>query len=246
MQLSLADAYLQLAELGSLSEQQGKSLRWFGRYQRSAMQTVVDDGVLRTACKDWPNYLDSLTVSFGLRSTPHFFHVEPYRWCHFLEPQITRGLAYHIQVHHRPTRCKRAHAFINALTDEFWETDASQIKEARAEAEAGRIDLSVVVTNMDGSELGGIIEAKFGHKVTSGQLPKYRRLSQKLADKLTRVVVAPELTIAVAASMRRNREWQFLTWRTFLLRFDKYLAPDSDDEEFRRFRRTIWFHAYDV
>ena len=92
------------------------------------------------------------------------------------------------------------------------------------------------------------IEAKLDHVVTSGQLPAYLRHLKRKIDNKKRclkkryllVVVSPHLSAPIARALRRNQEWRWAAWRDLLLAHERALPADSDDEEYRRFRRTLW------
>lgn len=45
--------------------------------------------------------------------------------------------------------------------------------------------------------------------------------------------------------LARNPRWGFAYWSAVLLRFERELAAIEDDDDFRRFRRTLWERIHD-
>jgi len=44
--------------------------------------------------------------------------------------------------------------------------------------------------------------------------------------------------------LRTNKDWRATSWWAFLRCFERELEGRHDCDDFRRFRRTIWYHAY--
>lgn len=83
-------------------------------------------------------------------------------------------------------------------------------------------------------EYGLIIEAKFGHKVTTGQLPTYRNYAQNLIKNDFALVL---LTLDGEQSTR-NKSWHPVQWFTLMSRWEREL--DDNNMNFNYFKRFIW------
>ena len=49
--------------------------------------------------------------------------------------------------------------------------------------------------------------------------------------------------VARALSQQKSKDWQWMSWRSLLLAYDRVLNHDHDDDTFREFRRTLWDRA---
>lgn len=149
------------------------------------------------------------------------------------EPQATKGVAHLVQG--RPAR-------IRGLLDGLGisATD-KEIETAEVQAETSdRIDLLI--------SLGArriIVEAKFGHVVTVEQLSHYinavRGREQLEDDRDVLLLIDPET--APDLHDKQCGEWRVCSWAGLLLAFERVLAKapsESDDDDFRLFRRLLW------
>jgi hypothetical protein len=166
------------------------------------------------------------------------------------EPQITTGIAALLDpTKQGKTGEVRLQAFLYALLEgrsKNVELLAS-LKEAHSftvQAEKPvpnsnrRIDLFIGWNPIDSKrfQYGLIIEAKFGHKVTKGQLPTYKNYAKKI---LANTEKSPFFLLTVTGeSARKNPDWQPVQWLTLMSRWERQLKdPDTD---FTQFRRFIW------
>jgi hypothetical protein len=101
-----------------------------------------------------------------------------------------------------------------------------------------------------GKRVGASIEAKFQHKVTSGQLRKAlttvvrRNGNDRTApNRYVLLLVAPDDPSATTA-LKRNKSWHGTDWSTLLLHLERLTDPAHDCDDYRRFRRTVWHRAY--
>lgn len=187
-----------------------------------------------------------LSQLFGLDAAHHCFHSTPHSWTRFHEPQITVGLARFL-TDGSPAQCRaRAIAFVTAAAQVAGRSTApyQSAHSAHAVAEENRTDLLVALYS-DGMPTGASIEAKFGHHLTAGQLCKAEKYAEKTLgwDLNTAVllVVAPD-----APNLpKEGKNWRSTSWWSLLNAFETCLDPAFDDEDFRRFRRTIWCRAYE-
>jgi hypothetical protein len=197
----------------------------------------------------------ALHRTFALNATPHAFDAMPHSWTTFREPQITTGLAYFLGS--GPQRGRpRVQAFLNsafrtsgavALTERL---GASEVGGTLAKAEEARVDLVVEAALSDGTRTGVVVEAKFCHHLTRGQLPAATRhaVSRGLTAKNAAfLVVLPDIAMVGTAIFSKvgNRHWRAVSWWDLLLDFERTLDPSADDGQFRAFRRTIWSQSYE-
>lgn len=197
-------------------------------------------GALRTSVPRlarWPGRAferEPVTQYFGI--TPvHFLHRPVPDWNILLtEPQATRGLAHCIMAHHRSARIV---AFLAGLG-----IDAShdELSGAFVVAEEARVDLLAI---WDEGRRGAMVEAKFGHKVTKGQLSaygKYVRRTYRDVVAPARIVLKLDAGEYVPFKGTQSTKWNVLSWAEFMLRMERALNDDADDDDFRLFRRLVW------
>ena len=117
------------------------------------------------------------------------------------------------------------------------------------------MDLLVEWQDSLGFDRSAVIEAKFGHRVTPDQLPRYRGHLLGIEKRYRQAghidgpeppllfVVSPSYRESDARALARNKHWRWKSWRSLLLAYDRFLEPQHDDEEFHQFRRTLWDRA---
>lgn len=231
--------------------------RWWGDLQ----QYVFSSPLLRRI-PTLPTY-DSEAIrrlfNFG---ESHCFDVPPHAWAKFHEPQITAGLVHFLNAGSGDRQLSRALAFYDAACSctgrSFTPIAAADVvdfdaiaeeptatkreKRGRKRVQSGKLDVLVHFELADGARCGVALEAKFDHSLSKGQLEKYlKHLEAKRRwnlDKSALILVARR-----PASLGPKSGWLAVTWWQFLTRFERAIA-DHDDDEFKRFRRTIWETAY--
>ena len=170
-----------------------------------------------------------------------FLDIPPQTWSRFTEPQITRGWAYFLGERFRVERCQAA---FNAA----WCGRVGQIpvivEVEDVVAEAGRMDLLITAEDSAGVKHAICIEAKFGHSLGLTQLRKYEtdlRMNHKVGDASRRamLVVASAYRPDIVNTLLRTDEWEFCSWRDWLIRYANALDPRFDDDTFRSFRHTV-------
>lgn len=198
---------------------------------------------------------ESLNRVFRCGPHTHAFEAPPHSWTSFREPQFTAGLAHFLQVGSFHRRSERVRQFLTAAlqcagNEPLAERLASaEIVETNAVAEEARVDLIVEATTANHGKIGVIIEAKFGHHLTRGQLPKARRYSALRGlndDNAAFLVVLPHPSnIGTAVfSKAGNSRWQAVSWWALLLNLEGQLTGCIDDDAFRAFRHTLWWQTY--
>ncbi len=184
----------------------------------------------------WPALLferDSLSRYFGL-SDNHFLHRHALDWdIHLTEPQATRALAHCIMARHREARIGALLAGLGIVAK------AEDLDDSVVVAEEKRVDLLIL---WQGRQKAAIVEAKFGHKVTQGQLSKYGayvRRAYKLS-KPEKIVLLVDPDEKVRFRGPQSRQWRILSWAALLMRMERALPAEADDDDFRLLRRMIW------
>jgi len=197
----------------------------------------------------WGHGEGAISRFFGTGVATHCFHVAPHEWAWFHEPQITAGFVHFLNDGNRPRRLARALAlFQSAAACAGKHVDVSDVRDARCVAEENRTDILVELHN--GLQPFGVsIEAKFGHALTRGQLPKalhhVKTLGWNQEDSIM-LVVAPHPTDLDAVILRQNRKhgWRASSWWALLARLEQFIDQQHDCDDYRRFRRTVWHRAY--
>ena len=237
------------------------ALRDFSILLSGAFVCAVQSRLLRVRqLPGWRQARQAMEGAFGFHRAHHFFHAAPLGWvgrARLTEPQVTKAIAYFLHSEDPITRGGRVRALLTALGSRTEDVAGN----ARATAEASvagkrqRIDLLVEWRDGRGFDRAAAIEAKFGHGVTTGQLPAYRghllRVERRYRGAEHDGGPEPPLLFVVSSDYRKgdaralakNRDWRWKSWRSLLLAWDRFLDPQHDDEEFRRFRRTLWDRA---
>ena len=200
---------------------------------------------------DWSRGSSALQDVFALDLRHHLFRAEPVAWARFTEPQLTGGLSHFLNAPERTVRIARTRALLQALgverrlgirlRDEG--TEAAVKPEAPASGNR-RIDL-LIEWKDSSNRIAVAIEAKFGHHVTSGQLPAYvehLRTEWPEHRKLF-FVVSSELTEHTRQTLRHNKRWRWMAWCALLIAHERALSGGCDDAAYRQFRRTLWKQA---
>ena len=207
---------------------------------------------------DWHRSRDAMAAVFGFDRCHHLFHADPVSWVRLTEPQATSAFVQFLNAEDRTVRKERVRAFLRALGAGGGQRGAVLDKaSAEAEADAGkrkRIDILLKWQDDSDRSRGAVVEAKFGHHISKGQLSQYRVRLIRGIERHYRSDPGPQekLLLFVVSSWRRrhddkalgrNKDWRWMSWRSLLLGYDRALDPNHDDEEFRRFRRTLWDRA---
>ena len=205
---------------------------------------------------DWSKSLAAMTAVFGFDRRHHLFHADPVDWVRLTEPQATSAFVHFLHAEDRAVRKGRVRAFLRALGSDGGQPDSVLRKvSAEAEAAAGPRRIDILLRWQDASNLrrGAIVEAKFGHQISGGQLSRYSERLGGIERQYRKDSESRERPLLFVVSSRRrrhddkaladNRYWRWMSWRSLLLGYDRALDPEHDDDEFRRFRRTLWDRA---
>lgn len=191
--------------------------------------------------EDTVHILLKVTGWDSLPEGDNFMNERAHLWARFTEPQITNGIAYFLNEENTLARCQ-------AAFDACWfDTGSSSPKIQSVElvvAELGKIDLLVIGVCDDETRVALCIEAKFGHSITEGQLAKYKGKiidyhNIKNPEAMCLMIIAPKHRRDIAGSLQTG-DWRFMEWKKWLIHYDNALPYSSDNEDFRRFRKTIY------
>lgn len=226
---------------------EGTSL--LGFFARIDPSPQIRRGLLMIPTPEWRR--EPISDLFGLEDPGHCFHVGPYNWARFHEPQITRGFQHFLGSGTREQRTRRMYAFVKAAelcAGRDLAIAPAAITSASCTAEENRTDLLIELAC--GSRRFGVsLEAKFGHALTKGQLPKAKKYAmherQWAEDDTILLVVAPHVAELSKSIMRVNRcvGWNATSWNTLLLHLEAWTQFEDDCPDYRRFRRTVWSRA---
>lgn len=232
------------------------ALRMVDALSSHTLLLAMRSGSLAAQLPSWADFEPSIRQVFKLDRPHHCFGVPPQRWAGFHEPQFTGGLAFFLASYCVRQRHARIAAFLTAAFEAAGRqpplklSGASAIQKAEAVPEENKVDLIVTATMRTGETVGAVIEAKFGHKLTAGQLPKAVRHARDkrglTADNSVFLVVLPDRSDIGTRVFSKigNKLWRSASWWQLMSRFEDALSADADDDGFRAFRRTLWQHAY--
>ncbi len=222
---------------------------WSYRIGLAARDALGAAGAIEGSVGDRSGRVKWISDHFGLSNPHHCLHVEPLAWLRLGETQATRGLQHFLRA-----RNERARLFLKALAPKIaWPPDLEDLSVVtEMPAARGRIDL-LISGRSHGNTWGAVIEAKFEHSLKGNPLGDYMRHGIKLSMHLgTRVssertgaliILGKRACRQTRKRLSRNEHWRLVHWREVLRRFDVGLAEPTIDEDFRRFRRTLWDRA---
>ena len=196
---------------------------------------------------DWSGGLSAMYSVFGLNRRHHLFRAEPIVWAQFTEPQFTGGFGHFLGVRERIKRIERIRALLKALGAAELGKDMSEVEVTAEAPTSGNKHIDLLIEWKDSSETcyAAAIEAKLGHRVTSGQLPAYRehlhRNLNVMEERRLLVVISPRYAdVRNALQRQRKGEWRWIAWRDLLIAHERALSGEYDDDAYRQFRRTLW------
>ncbi len=218
-------------------------LTWFSKFERDKIITALDK--LAGLCRA-PNYnkdVAALSDVFGISRDRHSFLAIDLDWAVRLkEPQVTKTLVRLLDMGDPAIRAERIYAFLHALGVKELSSDRGEYEKVIIESEyevkkSGRIDiLFQEVPRVEGKQpTAVIIEAKFTHKITKGQLKRYR----DAVNNATCILLALDERAKQGLKGRQNKIWSFVAWRDLWLRFEK-ARPDEDFPSLEILMKTLW------
>ena len=219
---------------------------WGYRIGLAVRDALGASAAIERAVGDRHPPIRAISRHFGLANVQHSLHVDPLRWLRLGETLATNGLQ-----HFLASSNGRARLFLKALAPEIdWPPDLARISvDAETRAGRGRIDLLILGWSQE-TAWGAVIEAKFEHSIKSNPLPDYMRHGTKMGLRFAAdipaertgalIVLGKRVCRQTSKRLTRNQNWRFVHWREVLRRFDASLKEKTSDEDFRRFRRTLW------
>lgn len=249
--MSLAGNWRALSQLKSTPI----DTRCFDVVQRSRVNAIeaIRSGLPGVRPRPWRDEAASLGKPFRLQAAIHCFNEAPHAWIDPLEPQITKGFVYFLTTGPQDRQRARCLSFVKAALACSPRTvkieDTWHPLSFCAEAEENRIDMLVELT--DGkTRFGAAIEAKFGHRLTPGQLEK---AESHVLDQAGRawdtarsafLVIAPLVGRIDTKQLKSRPYWRPTSWWAFLVALDHQIDGLQDCADYRRFRRSVWHKAY--
>jgi hypothetical protein len=103
------------------------------------------------------------------------------------------------------------------------------------------VDILIVATG-EGRKVGAVIEAKFEHDLRN-PLKQYERTAAELGldERNCRfLVLGLRNDLAMRRKLKREPPWQFMSWRRLFSDLEREMRSEYDDDEYRRFRRTLF------
>ena len=180
---------------------------------------------------------EALESVFGRFSEGHaFLALNPDWGIRLHEPQATSGLAHLLNRGTGRPRALRIRAFLEALGIPKL-LDDQMLERAEVHSEVSRIDLEVRFPATEGRKRVVLIEAKFEHKLTEGQL-RANRSKRKSYERDCRIV---GLTSAAGKGRRgtQTQLWRVVLWRDLWLRFERR-RPYEADGQLAAFMAWLW------
>ncbi|MCY3793938.1 MAG: hypothetical protein OXG51_06125 [Gammaproteobacteria bacterium] len=156
------------------------------------------------------------------------------------EPMATRALAHLLGRGRGKLKAERIHAFLEALKipDLPMIRGDHSLKQAKVHSEVNRIDLEIRFQTTPGVKRVVLIEAKFRHHITQGQLRTYYEARKNYDRRDCRIV---GLT-SDAGKGRRGKQiqvWPIVLWRDLWLRFEQR-RPYETDGQLAAFMAWLW------
>ena len=139
-------------------------------------------------------------------------------WPRLTEPQVTKAIAHFLQSEDPIAREGRIGALLSALSCRL-EGGSGNARVSTEAPVAGKRSIDLLVEWQDGRgfDRALVIEAKFGHDVTPGQLSAYRRHLRRIERRYRRAehdggpellfVVSPDYRKSDARALARNKYW---------------------------------------
>lgn len=219
-------------------------LRWAANWDASLVReyvhdvnAVIESSVSKLSIAMQPMFgRQEIDEVFSI-SESHFLNAQRLDWgIELTEPQATRGLAYLVNLAHRDDR---ATAVLHGLGVRSL---ARAVELLEVHAEKDRIDLLLVWLDRNEKKHVTVVEAKFSHKVTPGQLADYRKaINQKhhgAEFDYVLLLIDPAQQVRFRGTQRSL--WRATSWAKLMIGIEQKLRKEADDQEFRLFRRMIW------
>jgi hypothetical protein len=228
-------------------------LRQLGGYSvRSLRELLAENFLGASITSSWNNDRCSIETFFGCATAGHSLSSQPYGWLHPLERQVTEGIAHFLNEGAARQRRGRTLSFLRALDPPAGRSWPNELTHSLVIAEEvasgddlsdGRIDLLVSASDSEGKRVGAVIEAKLEAKLGGNPLATYEHQAKSFGLSVRNssfLVIGTRTDATVRNQLARAPAWRFQSWRRLLLGLDRELPPEFDDDEFKRFRSTLF------
>ena len=183
-----------------------------------------------------------LHAIFSTDRADHSFTERPLDWGFGLtEPMATRALAKFLSYGSAELRARRISAFLQAIGFSEGSVSLDALQRCQVVAEEDRIDMKLVWKDEHGRDAVIIIEAKFGHKVTEGQLSSYRATVKRVhrCAPIASVLLTLDENVCASLKGKQRKLWTQVDWRDFWLRFERH-RPVEQNPSLQMFLNTLW------
>ncbi len=229
--------------------------RWLDVVQKNSENAIeaIRSGLPNIRAYPWQQDATNIAALFGLEAETHCFNEQPHEWLNPLEPQITKGFVHFLNSGSPERQRSRCLSFVKAALAcsprSLPISGQWQPLSVCAVAEEKRIDILVELT--DGkSRFGVVIEAKFDHHLTQGQMEIAEKhvLDQNErawdSSRSAFLVIAPDINQIETRLLRKAPNWRPVSWWAFLIRLEREIEGTHDCADYRRLRRSVWSKAY--
>lgn len=184
-----------------------------------------------------------LETLFGRFGPDHAFRAFTPEWgIELNESQTTRGLAHLLGRGTGRLRARRIRAFLDALKIPDLPND-DMLEKAEVLAEEDRIDIEIrFPSDLPERQQVVIVEAKFAHGVTKGQLRDYRnaRLNDpRFTDEPHCRIIGLTPGVGQGPKGLQIHQWPVLLWRDVWLHFERG-RPEETDGQLTTFMAWLW------
>ncbi|RCK54154.1 hypothetical protein TH25_02180 [Thalassospira profundimaris] len=186
-------------------------------------------------------YKRSISSIYCIDRANHFLETAPYEWLSLIETQVTKGLAYFLRSGNDTQNRSRVQTLVSAFGI------ASAVENQNVEAESRNNDntrIDLIIKWDDGAMRNQIIiEAKLNYELRENQLKLYSKNTNRKKEKFDNCyfyVISEARTRITAEQLKENNSWKWVSWSSLLLKYEKFKNSVHDDDDFRRFRKTLW------
>lgn len=205
---------------------------------------------------DAVQYLWAESSLGNLNSAQHLLRYDAIDWgFSFTEPQVTKGLThflnqstlacwYFMLALTNNGNVEKSSYLMNDSDKNSFLATAEVLTEVQIENKK-RIDIIIKWQSANKKPCLVILECKFGHHITHGQLPSYKKYAKnEVGDNYFLFIIAQKNDEKSKRILKNhhNKEWHKVPWNRLLTRWERLLTSDDtiDVHDFSRFRRTIW------
>lgn len=185
---------------------------------------------------------------FGKFHQHHSFNAVSLDWgFRVTEPQVTKNIAHLLDEGDPDIRWQRIRAFLKALKVPNIPPEHI-LRKAKVFAEKDRVDLEIwlPIANEGKSKTKYrpiLIEAKFGHKLTTGQLRGYEAVRKKTPNiemkNAHRIILGLTSGARKGLKGRQSAMWSFIAWNDLWLGYEK-LRPRENNPNLTIFMNLLW------